>query len=110
MASSPPLSEAAFDILLSLVNGPLHGYAMIQAIEASRQGRAMQPGLLYTTLPKLLEPGWVEETAAPPGNTDKRRRFYRLTPPGHAVLVAEAQRRVGQAQRVLETAHRGEWA
>ena len=66
----------------------------------------MQPGLLYTTLPKLLEPGWVEETAAPPGNTDKRRRFYRLTPPGHAVLVAEAQRRVGQAQRVLETAHR----
>ncbi len=110
MASFPPLSEAAFDILLSLVNGPLHGYAMIQAIEATRQGRTMQAGLLYTTLPKLLDAGWVEETAAPAGNTDKRRRFYRLTPPGHATLVAEAQRRVGQAQRALDTASQGAWA
>ena len=45
MASSPPLSEAAFDILLSLVNGPLHGYAMIQAIDRQQQTpKDTQPG------------------------------------------------------------------
>lgn len=98
----PPLSEAAFDILASLAQGPKHGYAMLQAIEADRQGRPMQPSLLYTTLPKLLKPGWVVEVAAPPENTDARRRFYQLTPAGHAVLGAEARRRLAQAQRVCQ--------
>lgn len=99
MASSP-LSEAAFDILLSLARGPLHGYAMIQAIEELRDGRSMQPGLLYTTLPKLLDAGWVEPAPIPADNTDKRRRYYRLTQLGQTTLAVEADRRVGQAQRV----------
>jgi len=99
---SSPLSEAAFDILLSLACGPLHGYAMIQSIEQMREGRTMQPGLLYTTLPKLLDACWVELAPSPAENTDKRRRYYRLTQLGQAALAAEADRRVVQAKRVQD--------
>jgi len=97
-----PLSEAAFDILLSLARGPLHGYAMIQSIEELREGRTMQPGLLYTTLPKLLDASWVELAPTPAENTDKRRRYYRLTQSGQKALAAEADRRVIQARHVQE--------
>lgn len=105
-----PLSEAAFDILVSLMGGPQHGYAMIQAIESMREGRAMQPGLLYTTLPKLLEAGWIVEVPAPANNTDKRRRFYALTAGGQAVAMTEADRRVAQAQRVQSIVRGGSLA
>ena len=96
-----PLSEAMFDILLALAKqapDPSHGYLMIQTIEQLRQGRTMQPGLLYTTLPKMVEAGMVTEVAAPPTSTDKRRRYYQITTTGRQALMDEAERRVQQAQ------------
>lgn len=96
----PPLSESGFDILLSLVSGPKHGYAMVQEIERLRDGRTMQPGLLYTTLPKLLEAKLIEPAPTPANNTDARRRFYRLSQPGRSAVLAEADRRLAQAKKV----------
>ena len=93
------LSEAAFDILLSLVSEPRHGYAMVQDIQERREGQPMQPGLLYTTLPKLMEVGLVTEVAPPASSTDKRRRYYQITPGGLALVTSEAQRRLTVAQR-----------
>jgi DNA-binding PadR family transcriptional regulator len=98
------LSEASFDILLSLAGGPKHGYAMVQDIELRREGRTMQPGLLYTTLPKLLEVKLIEEVPAPLDNTDKRRRYYQLTTAGRMEVRAEAERRLSMAQKVSEIA------
>lgn len=95
-------SEAAFDILLALSYGPSHGYAMIKTIQAHRQGRTMQPGLLYTTLPKLLEAAWIREHASLKDSTDKRRKYYELTADGRAALVAEADRRLVMAQQLRD--------
>ena len=106
------LSEASFDILLSLAGGPKHGYAMVQDIELRREGRIMQPGLLYTTLPKLLEAKLIEEAPAPSDNTDKRRRYYQLTTAGRMGVRAEAERRLSMAKKISEIAGgmRGEFA
>lgn len=93
------LAESAFDILLSLAHGPLHGYAMIQAIEHLRDGRTMQPGLLYTTLAKLLEDKLIEETEGPK-TADKRRRYYKLTQAGFQVMQVRAQAEISRAEKI----------
>ena len=90
----PPLSPAAFHILLALAGREKHGYAVMQEVEAHTGGRvAMGPGTLYGSLDRLQASGWVEECGAPRGeDADERRRYYRLTGAGRAVLKAEAQR------------------
>lgn len=101
---STPLSEASFDILLSLASGPAHGYAMTKEIERRRAGRKMQPGLMYTTLPKLLAAGLIERAKAPPGDTDKRRRYYQLSTAGRMAVMEEADRRVVAAAKIRQIA------
>ena len=93
------LSDSAFDILLALAHGPLHGYAMIQSIEKLRDGRTMQPGLLYTTLAKLLDEKFIEETAGP-SNADKRRRYYKLTQTGVKAMQAQAKVEMARARKI----------
>lgn len=104
------MGDASFEILLALGEGPRHGYAILQAIAAGggRRGAKMGPATLYRTLERLLEQGWVEECAAPRGESsrDARRRYYRLTAAGAAAARAEAQR---LAALVRQAAARG-WA
>jgi len=54
----------------------------------------LAPGTLYTTVKRLLETGLIEELDERPDPTldDERRRYYRLTPGGRAVVAAEVQR------------------
>ncbi len=88
------VSTACYNILLALIFGPRHGYALIQAIEEANEGRyTLRPGFLYTNLAKMLEDGWVEETASPASNTDARRRYYRLSGKGRQVLAQETAHR-----------------
>lgn len=85
------LSQAAFDILLALAQGPSHGYAMIKSITNLRGGDAIQPGLLYTTLPKLIDAGLIKEIE-PPASGDARRRYYAITAAGKKELILETER------------------
>ena len=96
------ISPAAFDILLSLNSGPSHGYAMIKSIQERRGEKPMQPGLLYTTIPKLLTAKLIEEVPAPASNTDARRRYYQLTGLGRQTLAQEAERLLAQAQKISD--------
>jgi DNA-binding PadR family transcriptional regulator len=90
-----PLAPATFQILLALVDGERHGYAIMKEV-VERTGGAVRlgPGTLYGALKRLLEGGLVEEGGerADPGLGDERRRYYRLTERGLAVARAEAQR------------------
>lgn len=89
-----PLSEAVFEILLSLVDQSRHGYAIMQEVEERTQGRVrLGPGTLYGAIKRLRAQGLLEETEqdAVPGE-DERRRYYRLTRLGREVAVVEAQR------------------
>lgn len=86
----PPqsLTPAVFHVLLALADGPLHGYAIMQAVEAS-SGAAMGPGTIYGTLERLEAAGFVREL---PAARSDRRRVFALQPAGRAALQDEAQR------------------
>jgi DNA-binding PadR family transcriptional regulator len=86
--SHAPLTPAVFHILLALSDGPLHGYAIMQDVEASA-GSAMGPGTIYGTLERLESLGWVKES---PPSRDDRRRVFALQPAGRTALQEEARR------------------
>ncbi len=96
-ADQAPLSAQVFQVLLSLVDDDLHGYALIQDIE-QRTGGEMRlgTGTLYTAIARLVELGLIEDT----GRTDERRRYYRLTSFGGQVLALET----GRLERLLAAA------
>jgi len=52
------------------------------------------PGTLYTTIRRLLADGLIEESDERPDVAldDKRRRYYRLTAAGRAVVAIELRR------------------
>jgi DNA-binding PadR family transcriptional regulator len=90
-----PLSRSAFHLLLALHEGPSHGYAIKQEVEALSQGVVrMGPGTLYTTIQRGRELGLIEESDSrpPPGEDHSQRRYYALTPLGRAALEAEVRR------------------
>jgi len=104
-STSPPLTPVEFHILLSLANNDRHGYAILQDV-SERTGEQLRTGTLYTVIKRMLDGGWIEEAPAPRGETDERRRYYRLTPVGRDVARAEALRlqslvSLAQEKRVL---------
>jgi DNA-binding PadR family transcriptional regulator len=108
-----PLPAAAFQILLALAEGDLHGYAIMRQVEEQTAGKVrLGPGTLYSSIQALLEEGLIEEVdpGAAPELSDAprdRRRSYRLTGAGRKVARTEAQRlagilRVARARRILK--------
>jgi DNA-binding PadR family transcriptional regulator len=90
-----PLPDAELEILLALVDGEAHGYAMMRAVEHRSGGRTrLGPGTLYAALKRLLAVGLIEESdrRRDPDRGDARRRYYRLTDLGSQVLSAELDR------------------
>jgi DNA-binding PadR family transcriptional regulator len=90
---APPLTPAAFQVLLALAAGEAHGYAVMRFVEQVTAGTVrLGPGTLYRTIGRLLADGLVEEAegADPDAPHDARRRYYRLTPPGRQAAQAEA--------------------
>lgn len=90
-------------VLSALAGGPLHGYAIIKAVE-EESGPLLDPGNLYRVLRRMRRSGWVEDApdakAGGDGSGDGHRRAYRLTPRGRAVLLAEVERLDGLLSQV----------
>lgn len=78
-------AEPSLAILLALSDGPKHGYA-IMAAARELTGEELGPGTLYATLSRLEDRGLIEALPA-----DERRRPYRLTGSGAAVLRAQLE-------------------
>jgi len=90
-------SEPALYILISLADGPKHGYAMTQDIEQV-SGQKLGPGTLYGAIARLEDREWIEALPA-----EDRRRPYKLTGAGTKVLKARldslrAMARIGNAR------------
>ena len=91
LALTPPV----FYMLLSLSARDRHGYEILKDVLATSAERVrLGPGTLYTTLKRMLEAGLIIELDghSRPDQHDSRRRYYRLTRQGHAVLNAELSR------------------
>ena len=96
-----PLPPATFHILLAVLNGELHGYAIIQDVEARTDGSLrMSAGTLYRSVARMVEQGLIAEVAKRRSMADdERRRYYRITPFGTAAARAE-MRRLSQLVRL----------
>ena len=68
-------------ILVSLADGPKHGYAMLNEIE-DLSGARPGPGTLYGAISRLEEHGFIE-----PLEADDRRTPYQLTDAGRRHLA-----------------------
>jgi len=94
-------AEPSLYILVSLSDGPKHGYAIMTDVEAI-SGMSMGPGTLYGALARLERRGLIE-----PLEAIDRRRPYRLTGLGQTTVRAQLERlrRLSQTglQRLRET-------
>ena len=100
-----PLTPLAFHALLALADGERHGYGIIREVDERTDGLIkLRTGTLYTLLQRLFDEALIEESDARPAaeDDDSRRKYYRLTALGRAVVEAEARRLemlLGEARR-----------
>ena len=79
-------------VLKTIAPGPLHGYAIATAIrEKTRSALDVQEGVLYPTLKRLEQRGYLE-SAWGLTETGREARFYKLTRSGRdAMRASESQ-------------------
>ena len=99
-ARQVPLREPTYFVLASLLDGPLHGYAILRRAEDLSQGTVrLSTGTLYGALERLTAAGLVA-----PGQEEvvegRARRAYTLTDEGLALLSAESARLAAAAHVV----------
>jgi PadR family transcriptional regulator PadR len=95
-----PLNPRELLVLASLIDGPLHGYGIIKAVEErSDSDVLLDPANLYRVLRRMRSAGWIAETAT----RDERRKTYSLTRTGRQVVAAE----VGRLERLIGRARIG---
>ncbi|MGH7502873.1 MAG: PadR family transcriptional regulator [Longimicrobiales bacterium] len=90
------MTPRTLQILLALVDGPLHGYGIRAEVEERTGGDVrIGAGTLYEAIQRLEVEGLIRETAAP-RNADAAggppRRFYALTAAGRVALREELRR------------------
>jgi DNA-binding PadR family transcriptional regulator len=112
-----PLREPTFYILLSLVPGEKHGYAILKDVEGLSRGDVrLSTSTLYEGLARLLELGLIARvdsaeyeahdssknvSASQAGHPGRPRKAYQLTPYGQRVIEAETSR----MQALVTAAH-----
>ena len=90
-----PLKPADFVLLLALLDGEQHGYALAHEIAERTEGLVkLAPGNLYRVIRRLEDDGLIVESGRRPAPEvdDERRRYYRITALGADVAAAEARR------------------
>ena len=76
-----PLTESTYYIMISIIQ-PLHGYAVMQQVEATSQGTVkVGPGTIYGAFSTLEQEGLIIMV-----HEEDRRKSYMLTDKGRKVL------------------------
>ena len=103
MAADASLKPHWFYILLALADGDRHGLAIARDVPSlSDGGVRLWPATLYGSLDDLRARKWIEELAEQPEAESERKRYYRLTRTGRAVLTDEADR-LGRLARLARS-------
>lgn len=90
------LKPRHYYILLSLSSGDRHGLAVARDVRTLSDGQLrLWPATLYGSLDELVQRGWIQEIdeeRGRPADESERKRIYRLTRNGLAILAAETAR------------------
>src|SRR6185503_1196472 len=87
------MSKLDVFILMAMADGPIHGYAAIQAVRERSDGAVrVSTGSFYRRLSLLMKDGLVEEASGPKVDDPRRGAYYRVTARGRQVLAAERER------------------
>tara|TARA_B100000315_G_scaffold216543_1_gene216492 strand:- start:393 stop:776 length:384 start_codon:yes stop_codon:yes gene_type:complete len=105
-----PVTPVEFHILLALVDTDRHGYAVMRQVASDSEGTVqLGPGTLYGAIKRLLDYGYIREVESriDPDFDDARRKYYRLTTPGRAAAIEEAERladvvRLARTKRIID--------
>ena len=91
--TSKPLPSASLHLVLALLDGELHGYALIGRVsELSGGAVRMGPGTLYGTIKRMLDAELIQDLDSRGGEEDDpRRRYYRITDLGRRALELEIE-------------------
>jgi len=108
MPDAEALKPQWFHILLTLVDRPLHGTAIMEEVLERTDGSVrLWPGMLYGSLRELAERDLICEVKPPEGAPTEggKRRFYSITRAGRLALHDEVERmatfvRLARAKRV----------
>ncbi len=97
------LSNVAVEILVSLLQGEKHGYAIkLDVEERIGDGFLLGSGSLYQALQRLERRGYIAEVKRASSPDARRGRVYRIERAGKRALEAELAR----MDRVLKAARR----
>lgn len=92
MSPAPDLTPIGFEVLLSLVDGPRHGYGIKLDIEARTAGElSLGSGTLYQAIQRLEREGLIAATRAEAPDA-RRGRSYRIEPSGRAAVRSHLER------------------
>jgi DNA-binding PadR family transcriptional regulator len=94
------MSTFEYHVLLALANGPLHGYAIKDAVAEESDGTITpRAGSMYRVIARLMTSGLVTDTEAEDSTPHPglARKYYALSARGRAALAAEARRLKGAA-------------
>ena len=88
------LVRGTFDLLIlkTLSWGPMHGLGVLRWIEQVTEHRLqVEEGALYPALHRLEQRGWIDAEWGY-SETNRKAKYYRLTPKGRKQLAAELSR------------------
>ena len=99
-AGNMELRTPSYFALAALIDGPLHGYGIVQRAGTLSDGTVrLSTGTLYALLERAMSEGLVV-AGEPYVHGGRERRDYALTPAGRAVLSAETER-LAKAARLV---------
>jgi PadR family transcriptional regulator, regulatory protein PadR len=100
------LRRPSYFALASLIDGPLHGYAIVRRAEELSGGDVrLSTGTLYALLERAIGEELIV-AGEPYTEGGRQRRDYSLTPAGRLELEAEAKRLEHAARTVTRRLHR----
>ncbi|MEV4247386.1 PadR family transcriptional regulator [Streptosporangium canum] len=98
------VSEPMYFVLTTLLDGPMHGHAILKGVGELSGGRVRPSvGTLYGILERLSERGVLAVDREEVVN-GRSRRYFRITDAGQAVVRAEARRMQAAAALVINRA------
>jgi DNA-binding PadR family transcriptional regulator len=87
-----PLNPKDFQLLMLVLDRPMHGYAIVKESTDESGRSVLDLGSLYRIIGRLTEKGLLEDVTGTQDDPKRQRRFYRATELGRQVARAEALR------------------